>query len=70
MLGFNVRRYRKERGMTQSELADKIGVAQSFVGLIERDERQPSTKTLFALADALGVTLDMLRSSEPALAAA
>lgn len=70
ILGMNVKRYRKEADMTQAQLAEKIGVAQTFVGLIERGERQPSIETLVALADVFNVEVDRLlkENAEPAKA--
>lgn len=63
MLGKNVREHRTQMGLTQEELAEKVGVWQSFIGQIERGEKQPSVGVLVKLADALGVTTeDLLRN--------
>lgn len=41
--------------MTQSEVAQRIGVQLSYVGLIEGGKRKPSIKLVARIADALGV---------------
>jgi transcriptional regulator with XRE-family HTH domain len=48
-------RRRKARGITQRELAARMGVPQSVVGRFEMAGRSPSFGTLCSLADALGV---------------
>lgn len=55
-IGDKIRRFRKERGLTQSDLADRSGV--SFRGLqdIEIGKRTPRADTLEMLAQALGVS--------------
>lgn len=55
MVGSNIRRIRRQRGWTQAFLAQKIGVAQSAVGQIERGEVNPLLSTLFDLAHVLDV---------------
>ena len=37
--GLRVKELRKEKGLTQSELAEKIGLSNNFIGMIERGER-------------------------------
>jgi transcriptional regulator with XRE-family HTH domain len=59
-LGERITRIRKERGYTQIELAEKIGIIQSIVSAIERDERRLSAEMAVRFALALDVTLDDL----------
>lgn len=62
MVGTNVQRVRIERGLTQLEVANRIGRWHTFVGQIEAGKRQPSLETLMALAVALDVpTEELLR---------
>jgi transcriptional regulator with XRE-family HTH domain len=35
-----IRKYRVQQGMTQQELADRLGVSRALVGLVETGERQ------------------------------
>jgi len=49
---------RRERGLTQAELAKLIGVTTSAVGNWESGERIPRLPTLRKLADALGCQIE------------
>lgn len=55
LLGANVRRYRKLRGMSQEQLALDAGMERSYVSDLERGTRNPSVRALGRLADALSV---------------
>lgn len=55
LLGANVRRHRKLKGMSQEELALEAGMERSYVSDLERGTRNPSVRALGRLADALGV---------------
>lgn len=59
-LGDRIKNRRKELNMSQSELADKVGISYAQVGRYETKGAQPPTKTLTAIADALGVSPDFL----------
>lgn len=48
-----LKRARKQRGYTQEMLALECEVDRTFVGLMERGQRQPSLTTLFKLAGPL-----------------
>lgn len=56
---------RKARGMSQEELAEKVGVSRQAVSKWETGDAQPDYVKLMALADALGVSLDDLCGREP-----
>ncbi len=56
-LGIRLRNLRKERGLTQKELANLAGISVNAVSLIERDEISPSVTTLQSLAEALKVKM-------------
>ena len=51
----NVGRLRRSKGYSQEELAHVCGYHRTYVGMIERGERNISIATLEALAGALGV---------------
>lgn len=55
LLGRNVRRYRKLRGMTQEQLALDAGMERSYVSDLERGTRNPSVRSLDRLAEALRI---------------
>lgn len=56
-LGSKLRTLRKERDLTQRELASQAGISANAVSLIERDEISPSVATLQRLATALNVKM-------------
>ena len=55
IVAMNVRRVRKERGLTQEELAHLAGVNRNYVGMIERRENSPTIDMIERLASALNV---------------
>lgn len=55
VVGENVRRLRKERGLTQERLALDAGIDLTYLGGIERGRRNPSIEVLGHLADVLAV---------------
>jgi transcriptional regulator with XRE-family HTH domain len=54
LVGANVRRLRKAKGLTQEQLAFEADIDLTYMGGIERGRRNPSLMVLVALADALG----------------
>ena len=60
LIGLNVCKYRKQAGMTQAQLAEKIGVGTPYISRIERGEKTMKLYTLYCLAEALDVTCDAL----------
>ncbi len=54
-----VLRARRRLGLTQKELADRVGVTQSQVSRIERMDSTPSLTTVHRFATALGMQLDL-----------
>jgi len=61
----NVRRLRLAAGLSQEALADVCGYHRTYVGGIERGERNITIATLEALAGALGVAPQSLLVREP-----
>ncbi len=55
-----LRELRKEKGLTQIELAKILNVSDRSVGFYETGERDPDTETLKKLADYFDVTIDYL----------
>jgi len=53
--GQRVVELRKKQGLTQEELADKAEVERSYMGAIERGERNPTLVKVFQLSRALGI---------------
>lgn len=59
-LGALIAQTRKEKGMTQLELAEKLGVTDKAVSKWERDLSCPDIQSLPTLAEALGLSLEEL----------
>lgn len=59
-LAVNLRALRAERGLSQESLADLAGLHRTFVGSVERCERNISLDNIERLAKALGVEIETL----------
>ncbi|MBQ6059438.1 MAG: helix-turn-helix transcriptional regulator [Clostridia bacterium] len=59
-----IKALRKERGLTQIELAKAAHISRSYLGDIERDRYDPSLKTLRQISAALQVTPGSLLEGE------
>lgn len=51
---------RKEKGLTQQELAEKVGISRAFLANIERGEHAPSLKVACDIAAVLGKPVEEL----------
>ena len=65
-LGAMIAELRKKQGMTQLELAEKIGVTDKAVSKWERDLSCPDISSLPRLAEVLGVSVDELMQTKKA----
>ena len=63
-LNEKIKRFRKEKGMSQAEMADMTGVHKAHFSRIERGKVQPSIELLKRIAKALDVTTDYLLNEE------
>lgn len=64
MLGIRIAILRISKGWSQAELARRIGVSTSAVGMYEQGRREPSLGLLVRLAQEFGVTTDYLLMGE------
>lgn len=55
---------RKQYGLTQSQLANKLGLGVSTIGMYESDIRKPSYTVIKKIADYFNVTIDYLISDD------
>lgn len=59
-LGENLKKIRTKKSITQTELAETLGVDKSFVSNIENGKTNPTLSTITNLAQALGVSTNEL----------
>ncbi len=64
MLQQRISALRRERGLSQAELARRLGISASAMGMYEQGRREPSADTLVALARELQVTTDFLLTGQ------
>ncbi|MFP7234184.1 helix-turn-helix transcriptional regulator [Bacillus subtilis] len=55
-----LKKLRREKNLSQKELGNKLGLAESTIGMYEQGKRQPDYETLLKIADFFEVTLDFL----------
>lgn len=60
-IGPVIRRLRRERGMTQADLAQKLDISPSYLNLIENGRRPPTADVLLRMAARLGLDLGALQ---------
>jgi transcriptional regulator with XRE-family HTH domain len=59
-LGERIKQLRKEQNMTQEDLAFKVAVDRSYMGFVERGEKNPTLDKLIKIANALSISLSEL----------
>ena len=64
LIGPQLRQLRRERGQTQAEMAQTLGISTAYVNLLENNQRSLSVKLLMTLADAYGVDWRELTKDE------
>ncbi len=60
---------RKEAGLTQEELAKRLGVDKGYISRVERGLTEPMVSTFYRLAAALGFRVDLVPVGEAAAGA-
>lgn len=63
-LGEKLRALRLERRITQTQLAERIGISKAMISSYELEQRQPSYAVLIKLAAYFGVAVDFLLGIE------
>lgn len=61
-VGKRIRQCRKQLGLTQEQLSEKINIAPNYLGQIENGIRGVNLTNLVKIANALGITFDYLMS--------
>ena len=59
-LGSNLRLLRKEKGLTQEQLAGKIGIKRSLIGAYEEGRTEPKLQTILNICHYFNVSIDAL----------
>ena len=59
-IGMALRHLRRSAGISQGDLAGRLGISASYLSLIEADRREPSVPLLRRLAKALGAPAVLL----------
>lgn len=57
VLGKRVQKARKQIGLTQEDIADKIGISRAYMGYIEQGRNAPSLEIIEKLAKVLKVSI-------------
>lgn len=60
VIGPRIRELRKSKGLSQEQLADLAGCDRTYVGMLERQQGNPSLSVLASVASALGATIHEL----------
>jgi transcriptional regulator with XRE-family HTH domain len=55
IFGQNVRRVRREKGMTLEALAHEVGIAYTYLGQVERGSRNPTLDVVERIGEALAI---------------
>jgi transcriptional regulator with XRE-family HTH domain len=65
-VGHSLRTYREAKGLSQEAFADELGVHRTYMGGIERGERNLTLKSLERIAERIGVDpLTLLQPATP-----
>ncbi len=59
-IGARMKRFRKQKGLTQVKLAENAGISRSYLADVEANRYNPSLATLMELAQALGIAVSCL----------
>jgi transcriptional regulator with XRE-family HTH domain len=59
-LGKSIKLCRTNRGLSQEDLANRIGMSVSYISLIEQGKRDPAISTIEEVASALGIPVSLL----------
>ena len=66
MLGARIAALRREAGLSQAQLALRLGISPSAMGMYEQGRREPSMETVVAMAKVFRVSTDYLLTGQPA----
>jgi len=64
LVGRNFARVRRDKGLTQEQVAERSGFSQQYISGLEQGRRNPTIVTVYELAQALGVSYLELLTQE------
>ncbi|MDR2734193.1 MAG: helix-turn-helix domain-containing protein [Spirochaetota bacterium] len=64
IVGDNIKKYRKQLGISQEELAERAGLHRTYIGSVERGERNITLDSLQVIASALNIPFMKLLMEE------
>ena len=64
IIGENTRKYRTRAGLTQAQLAEKVGVGTAFISRVELGQKRMRIETMLLVASALHISVDLLLYQE------
>lgn len=60
MFALKVKKMREQQGLSQEKLAAKAGLHRTYIGMIERSERNPSLVCIYKIAEGLNINIKEL----------
>lgn len=63
-IGKIIKTYRKEKGYTQFQMAEKIGVSEFYISALETGSRKPGRNTLIKLSNEMNMPIEALLDLE------
>ena len=58
MIGARIQKLRKQKGLTQDELSEKVNISSKYLSSIERGKENPTLNTFISIADELSVDIE------------
>ena len=67
LVGTRIRGFRKEKRLSQEELAEKCSLHPTYIGQLERGEKNPTIESVMKIANGLEIPIDQLfvKSTSP-----
>ncbi|HLG35641.1 MAG TPA: helix-turn-helix transcriptional regulator [Bacteroidia bacterium] len=59
-LGTTIKNIRKQKALSQKELADRCGISQTYLSQIEKNQKQPNYSRLVLISNGLKIPLPIL----------
>lgn len=65
LVGTRIRGFRKEKRLSQEELAEKCSLHPTYIGQLERGEKNHTIESVMKIANGLEIPIDQLLSTSP-----